>query len=106
MASKSPTARTLEELRKRGYLAQVVEYRVPRINVLRDLYGFIDVLGIKQGEVVGIQACRRADMATRIKKIRGHENFQAVMASPIEVSCWGWGKMANQRWELREVIVE
>lgn len=44
--SMSPTARTLKECRKRGWIAQVVEQTIPRTFIKRDLFGIIDVIAV------------------------------------------------------------
>lgn len=44
--STSPTARTLAECRKRGWIAQVVERRIPKSFVTVDFIGCIDVIAI------------------------------------------------------------
>jgi hypothetical protein len=63
----SPTARSLDELRKRGYTAQVVEQTInarrpgrPPLVFKRDLYGFGDILAVKADEPGSliVQACR------------------------------------------------
>ena len=36
----------MAECKRRGWIAQVVEYRVPRVNILRDLFGVLDVVAI------------------------------------------------------------
>ncbi len=104
MASKvSPTQRTLAELRRRGYLAQVVEHWVPGARVRRDLFGFIDVLAIKPDEVLGVQACAGASVAARVAKIAEHENVGQVREAGVRIMVWGWRKNSAGRWVLREV---
>ena len=99
----SPTARTLKVMRQRGYLAQVVEHRVPVINVLRDLFGIIDVLCIRENEVVGVQATSGDNVAARIDKIANHEHTPVIRKAGIRILVHGWRKAANGRWTLREI---
>jgi hypothetical protein len=42
----SPTARTLAECKRRGWIAQVVEQTIPRTFIKRDLFGIIDVIAV------------------------------------------------------------
>lgn len=98
---KSPTARSLAYLRANGYLAEVVEHRVPRINILRDLFGFIDILAIREGEILAVQATSRSNVAARLIKIADHANIDAVRKARIRIEVHGWGKLASGRWELR-----
>jgi hypothetical protein len=99
----SPTQRTLKHLRKLGYLAEVTEKTIPRVFTKKDLFGFIDVLAIRDGEVLGVQATSGSNMAARIDKITNHENVAAVRKANIRIVVHGWRKNAQNRWVLREV---
>lgn len=99
----SPTQRTLAEMRKRGYLAEVVEKRIPRVFITRDLFGFIDVLCVGADGVVGVQCTSGSNLANRITKIAEHENVGLVRKAGIRILAHGWRKAANGRWVLREV---
>lgn len=100
----SPTQRSLAEMRKRGYLADVVEKWIPGARIRRDLYGFIDLLCIKEGEICGVQTTSDGHVAERIAKIAAHENVGAVRKAGIRLLVHGWRKAGN-RWQLREVDV-
>jgi hypothetical protein len=100
----SPMQRSLEHLRQSGYLADVVERRLPGcLNTTKDLYGFLDILAIREGEVLGIQATSGSNVSARVRKITGHENVAAVRKAGIGIKVHGWRKAANGRWTLREV---
>lgn len=99
----SPTARSLKELRRRGLLADVVERWIPGANIRKDLYGFIDILAIGDGRIVGVQATSSSNMASRIAKIADHANLMAVRGAGIEIWVHGWRKNAAGHWVLREV---
>jgi hypothetical protein len=101
----SPTQRSLKVLRGRGYLADVTEKWIPGANIRRDLFGFIDVLAIKEGEIVGVQACSATDVARRIDKISNHENVGIVRQCGMKLFVHGWRKNSKNRWVLREVDV-
>lgn len=103
MSKVTPTQRTLKEMRERGYLCEVVEKRIPFKPITKDLFGFIDILCVKAGEIVGVQATSRSNIASRVKKIAEHENVGKVRDAGIRILVMGWGKMANGRWEFREV---
>ena len=49
MAKTSPTSRSLVELRRLGFTAEKVEQRLPRCFVTKDLFGCIDIVGIRAG---------------------------------------------------------
>lgn len=101
----SPTQRTLAEMRKRGYCAEVTERYLHVIKRRKDLYGFIDILAVKKGEIVGIQACSATDISKRVDKIANHENVGIVRSSGMKLLVHGWRKNSKGRWVLREVDV-
>lgn len=100
--STSPTQRTLKFMRKNGYLSEVVERRLPRVFITKDLFGFIDVLAVKGEDIVGVQTTSGANVAARITKIVEHENYPTVIAA-MRIVVHGWRKNAAGKWVLREV---
>ena len=100
----SPTARSLAELRKRGFRADVVEQWIPRAKIRKDLFGCIDIVAIgKDGRLLGIQATTGDNHAARCTKLINHDNYAAICNSPIELWVWSWRKSAkDNRWKLRE----
>lgn len=103
----SPTSRTLEVMRERGYIAEVVEKWIPQARKRKDLFGFIDILAIhpeRAGDVVGVQATSGSNVSARIDKIVNHENVSAVRKANIRILVHGWAKRKG-RWQLREVDV-
>lgn len=100
----SPTQRTLAVMRERGYLAAVVERWNPHARIRQDLFGFVDVLCIRDGEVCGVQATSGSNVASRVAKITEHENVGAVRKAGIRLLVHGWRKVRG-RWSLREIDV-
>lgn len=103
----TPTSRSLEEMRKRGYIADVTERWIPRARKRRDLFGFIDILCVhpeREGDVVGVQATSASNVSKRVDKIINHENVGAVRKGGIRILVHGWTKRKG-RWTLREVDV-
>ena len=102
----SPTSRSLEVMRERGYFAEVVERWIPGANVRKDFAGFIDILCIhrERGDIVGVQATSGSNVAARVDKIINHENVGAVRKGGIRILVHGWAKRKG-RWQLREVDV-
>lgn len=101
----SPTERTLKALRADGWAAAVVEKWNPHARVRHDLFGFIDVLAIKGDITLAVQACSRGDVSKRVAKIAEHDNVGLVRDAGWRIEVWGWGKMANGRYECRKVDV-
>jgi len=105
MAKTSPTQRSLQLLRDQGYLAEVTERWNPHARVRHDLFGFVDVLAIRDAEVLAVQATSRSNVAARVTKITEHANLAALRAAGIRIVVHGWGKLASRRWECRVVDV-
>jgi hypothetical protein len=102
--AESPTSRTLKRLRDQGYLAAVVEKTIPKTFIKQDLYGFIDILAIKGGETLAIQATSYPNVSARVNKISEHDNLGAVREAGWGIEVWGWHKKGN-RWQVRVVDV-
>jgi hypothetical protein len=97
----SPTARTLEHLRRLGYEADVVERRVFKM-VTKDFLGVIDVIGVKAGEPpLGVQATSARHAAARLQKAREAPRLRA-WPTGCRFEVWSWVKR-NGRWEVRRV---
>jgi hypothetical protein len=101
---KQPTQRSLEHLRKLGYIADVTERWIPRMNVRKDLFGFIDILAINDTELLAVQATGGdgGNVAARVTKIAEHDNYPLV-CKHMRIVVHGWRKNAAGRWVLREV---
>ncbi len=99
----TPTARTLAFLRKDGWTAAVVERRNPGVFKTHDLFGFIDVLAIREGETLAVQTTSGSNVASRIKKIAEAEHLAAVRAAGWAIHVHGWRKLKTGRWECRVV---
>lgn len=97
----TPTQRSLKHLRDQGYLAQVVEKWIPQARRRQDLYGFIDILAIRDNEVLGVQATSRSNVSSRVRKIAESPHIDAVRDAGIRIEVHGWGKMASGRYEVR-----
>lgn len=99
----TPTARSLKKLRDDGYLAQVVEHWNHYARVRNDLFGFGDILAVREAEVLMVQATSRSNVSARVTKIAEHENTARVRMAGIRIEVWGWGRMASGRYECRVV---
>ena len=101
----SPTQLSLKDMRARGYYAEVVERFNSFTKTSNDFAGFIDVLCLGDGEIVGVQTTSYGNMSARLKKIREHDNLPAVLKSGMRVIVQGWRKNKSNRWECREVEI-
>ena len=101
---KLPTQRSLELLRKQGYLVGVVERWNQHAGIRQDLFGFVDLVAVRErGETLAVQACSRSNVAARVHKIADHPNVAALRKAGWRIVVHGWAKLASGRWEVREV---
>src|SRR6516162_9377156 len=102
----TPTVRSLTLLRRRGYLADVVERWIPRANIRRDLFGCIDLAAVRHEEngVLGVQATTIGNVPARLKKARGLPALQIWLAAGNRFEVWGWVKR-GRRWRVKIVAL-
>ena len=96
----SPTERSLALLRKEGYLVGIVEKWNPHARIRQDLYGFIDLLAVRPGETLGVQATSGDHVQERIRKIAEHENYPRILEAGWVIEVWGWRKL-KAGWACR-----
>lgn len=101
----TPTARTLAECKKRGWIAQVVEQTIPHTFIKRDLFGVIDIIAITPGGILGIQATSGTNHAARIAKAEQEPRLAAWLSCGALFEVWSWSKRAKKvngrQWQLR-----
>jgi hypothetical protein len=102
----SSTKLSLDHLRSMGWIAEVVERWVPSQNgqIRRDLWGFIDIVAIRNEVTMGVQTTTRNEMPKRIRKILASENLGAVSAAGWLIVVHGWHQPrgAKTRYEVEE----
>jgi len=99
----SPTQRTLAELRKRGYLAAVVEKWNMHAKIRQDLFGLIDVIGLGDGETIAVQCTTAAHIADRVQKIADSDKVDMIRKAGWKIVVQGWRKDSTGHWIVREV---
>lgn len=75
-----------------GRTCTIVEKWNPFAKVRQDLFGFIDVLCLNDGEIVGVQATSDSNHSTRKIKILAHENYPKWVKANGKVEVWSWKK--------------
>ncbi len=89
----SPTARSLDRLRKRGWTPGIVERRCGKF-VTVDLFGFADICAIKHGETpVLIQTTTGPNLAARRAKIYASDLAALARQSGFRIVLHGWRKL-------------
>jgi len=97
----SPLQRSLKLLRDRGYTVAIVEHWNPFAKVRQDLFGFIDLLCIKKGEVVGVQVTHLKGWHPHVAKIKEGKHYKAVTSSGITIMLHGWRRL-KYGWQVKE----
>lgn len=105
MSKTSPTQRSLAHLRGLKYRVAVVEKWNPHARIRQDLFGVVDLLAIRDGETLAVQATSGSNVSSRVKKIAEAEATPDIRRAGWRFLVHGWSKRANGRWELREVDV-
>lgn len=103
----SPTARTLEWLRRAGYSAGVVEKWIPQMRRRVDLFGCIDIVAVGGGETgaLGVQATSGSNHASRVAKILAIPEAEQWVEAGNRLWVMSWAKRGQRgkakRWEPR-----
>lgn len=97
---KTTTPHSKRLLESEGYLVDTVERWIPGANIRKDLWGFIDILAIREGEVLGVQVTSLANISSRVNKITAHPNLPAVRKAGIRIEVHGW-KNTKGKWTVR-----
>jgi hypothetical protein len=102
----TPTGRTPAHLRRLGYVADVCERWLPRVNRRRDLFGFADVTAVplRESGVLLVQVTTTAHVAHRLAKARSKPELAVWLRAGGTFEVWGW-ELRRGRWEVRRVSV-
>jgi hypothetical protein len=95
----SPTQRTLAECKRLGWQASIVEkfVRFPPPGHRVDLFGFIDILALGDGQTYAIQATVTSSAGARRTKIDESPALAAVLASGWIVEVWSFRKTNDRQ---------
>jgi hypothetical protein len=87
----SPTQRSLALLRKQGYIAQVVEKYNAFSGKKNDLFGCIDILAVKAGEILGVQTTSADNVSARVRKSLSEPRLKVWFEAGGLFVVHGWG---------------
>src|SRR5919106_4620203 len=93
----SPTERSLKHLRQQGYLAQVTERWNSFAGIRQDLFGFIDILAVRDGETLAIQTTSGSNVAARKAKLLSLPAVEQCLGAGWSVTIHGWAKHKVKR---------
>jgi hypothetical protein len=111
MADRSPTSRSLELLRERGYEPWVVEQnvRAGKLHFKRDLYNAWDIIGVgktpsTRGQLILVQTTDASNVSKRLDKIAENAFVPLLREAGIRLLVHGWMKPTKtiRSWRLRE----
>jgi hypothetical protein len=111
MAGVSPTQRSLKLLRDEGWIVAVVERWVPGANIRQDLFGFIDILGMKGDKMIAVQTTSGSNVAARIAKIKESPIAKVWSEYPSlrMVEVHGWSKRGprgkRKVWTCNRIVL-
>lgn len=83
---------TRELLQADGYAVDITERWLPRGKTTKDLFGFADMVAVKEGEVgtLYVQATTIEHMTDRLEKIRREPRARTVLLSGNRILLVGW----------------
>lgn len=96
----TPTERSLAFLRGRGYLVAVVEKWNPHVKIRQDLFGVLDLLAVKPGEILGVQTTSGDNVSKRLAKFAESDAVPRLRESGMRLEVHGWRKLAG-KWVPR-----
>lgn len=97
----SPAQRSLALLREQGYTAEVVERWNAFAKVRHDLFGFIDIIAVGNGQTIAVQTTSKSNMNARLKKIAESPSLPEILRSNWKVVIHGWAKDKNNKWQVK-----
>ena len=100
MAKSSPTQRSLEYLREQGYFCAIVEKWNSFTKQRQDLWGWCDILAIREKEVLAVQVTS-SGVAERIKNIQESPSVALVRKAGIRIEVHGHRKNSKGKYVMR-----
>lgn len=76
---------------------ETVERWIPGANIRKDLFGWIDLLAIRDGETLAVQTTSWSNMSSRVNKIAESDTIDAVRKAGWTIWVIGW-KKDKHRW--------
>ena len=99
----TPSQRTIKHLKDQGYMVANVEHYNNFTKRRHDLFGYIDILAIGNGETLAVQVTSKSNMSSRIRKIEESEALPEMLRSGWRVIVHGWWRGDNGRYQLKEM---
>lgn len=97
------TERTLKYLRDQGYTVGIVERYNSFTKQRHDLFGFIDLIAVQPGTIVGVQSTVGSNHADRRKKILAEPRAQTWLSAGGKIMLISWSKCV-ERYETKKGV--
>lgn len=97
----TPTQRSLKLLREQGYKPWIVEHWNSFAKIRQDLFGFVDILAVKDKETLGVQTTSYSNISARVKKIKESEYYPVLKEAGWRIAVHGWRKVKG-RYQVTE----
>jgi hypothetical protein len=101
----SPTQRSLKLLRDEGWTVAITEKWNPFARIRQDLYGFIDLLAIREGFMLAVQTTTLANISAREKKIKESPTYKILKSTGCDICVHGWKKLKSGFWECKIIRI-
>lgn len=107
----TPTARSLAQLRKDGWTAQVVEKWNPHSRTRLDLFGVIDIVAVRaeSSKILGVQATSGSNASARVVKSLAERRLALWLMAGGAFEVWSWAKQGprgkRKLWTLRRQAI-
>ena len=106
----TPTAKSLKLLRELGYWAEdVTAYYHPKSAPFprkKDVLGFMDIIAMKDKELLAVNATDSTNVAHHIRKFQGNGHLTAWLATGSHFCIHGWPKDAEKDMRAATAYVE
>lgn len=106
----TPTQRSLKLLRSQGYLVAITERWNPFAKIRQDLFGFVDLLCVRDDEVLAVQTTSDSggNASKRLIKIQALQTAKTWLSSPnrkLHIHAWAkrGAKGKQKLWTCRTV---
>lgn len=76
----------MDWMRAKGWYISLVEQTIPHTFIKRDLFGFVDMIAVGHGQIIGLQVTSNSggNLSARINKAQEQEAFETfVKACPL-----------------------
>ena len=96
----SPAQLSLQALRERGYIVEMVEHYNSFTHRRKDLWGFIDILAIKENSVLAVQVAGGiGEKNPHLEKMNESELLPIVKSAGIKIELHIWRKLITSRYK-------